>query len=175
MKRFGAHFLGREHRPEGEVPAWALPKPPSSGPQPKTRHPKVHKSSRLVRDPAQSLGGTHSVGIGGQTCTGSVWFICSRMSCILLRIFFWWPAKVTPIRSRSLQMDEGQGQSLPSCPSLWAQLRIPCPSLPNLRHTHSAVIWATRSKDANPALIKLSLYRPILIASSQSPTVVKVV
>ena len=56
MKRFGTHFLGREHRLAGEVPAWAFPKLPSSGPQPKARHPKVQKSSRLVRVPAQSLG-----------------------------------------------------------------------------------------------------------------------
>lgn len=55
MKRFGAHFLGREHRP-GEVLAWAFPKLPSSGPQPKARHPKVRKSSWLVGVPAQSLG-----------------------------------------------------------------------------------------------------------------------
>lgn len=37
------------------------------------------------------------------TWTGSVWFICSLMSWMLPRIFFWWPASVTPIRSRSLQ------------------------------------------------------------------------
>lgn len=115
------------------------------------------------------------MGVGCQTCTGSVWFICRRMSWILLRIFFWWPAKVTPIRSRSLQKGQGQGQFLPSHLPLWTQLRAPCPAPPNVRHTHSAVIWATRSKDANPALTKLSLYRPILMASSQSPTVVKVV
>lgn len=36
------------------------------------------------------------------TWTGSVWFICSLMSWMLPRIFFWWPASVTPIRSRSL-------------------------------------------------------------------------
>lgn len=175
MKRFGANFLEREHRPGGEVLAWAFPRLPSSGPQPKARHPKVPKSSQLVRVPAQSLEGTHPVGAGCQTCTGSVWFICSRMSWILLRIFFWWPAKVTPIRSRSLQTGQGHSQSLPDCPPLWAQLRAPSPAPPNGRHTHSAVIWATRSKDANPALTKLSLYRPILMASSQSPTVVKVV
>lgn len=80
------------------------------------------------------------MGVRCQTCTGSVWFICSRMSWILLRIFFWWPAKVTPIRSRSLQMDQGQGQSLSSCPPLWALHRSPCPTPPNPRHTHSAVI-----------------------------------
>lgn len=65
MKRFGTHFLGREHRPVGEVPAWAFPKLPSSGPQPKARHPKVQKSSRLVRVPAQSLEG------GGYPPSGS--------------------------------------------------------------------------------------------------------
>lgn len=63
----------------------------------------------------------------------------------------------------------------PLLPTTRAQLRVPSPSPPKVRHTHSAVIWATRSKDANPALTKLSLYRPILMASSQSPTVVKVV
>lgn len=36
------------------------------------------------------------------TWTGSVWFICSLMSWMLPRIFFWWPANVTPIRSKSL-------------------------------------------------------------------------
>lgn len=113
MKRFGAHFLGREHRPGGEVPAWALPSLPSSGPQPKAEQPKVQKSSRLVGVPARSLVSTHPVGVGCQTCTGSVWFICSRMSWILLRIFFWWPAKVTPIRSRSLQRGQSSVSASP--------------------------------------------------------------
>lgn len=54
MKRFGALFLGREHRP-GEVPAWAFPKLPASGPQPKARHPKVQESE----SPAGCLASLH--------------------------------------------------------------------------------------------------------------------
>lgn len=30
------------------------------------------------------------------------WLICTLMDWILLRIFFWWPARVTPILSKSL-------------------------------------------------------------------------
>lgn len=43
-----------------------------------------------------------SVFLSLHTWTGSVWFICSLMSWMLPRIFFWWPANVTPIRSKSL-------------------------------------------------------------------------
>lgn len=31
------------------------------------------------------------------------WLICTLMVWILLRIFFWWPARVTPILSKSLE------------------------------------------------------------------------
>jgi hypothetical protein len=60
-------------------------------------------------------------------------------------------------------------------PATLGSARVPAQSLHLERYTYSAVIWATRSKDANPAPTKLSLYLPILMASSQSPTVVKVV
>lgn len=30
------------------------------------------------------------------------WLICTLMDWTLLRIFFWWPARVTPILSKSL-------------------------------------------------------------------------
>lgn len=45
------------------------------------------------------------------TWTGSVWFICSLMSWMLPRIFFWWPASVTPIRSKSLWRQKKVGEN----------------------------------------------------------------
>lgn len=38
----------------------------------------------------------------GQTSTDWIWFICARIIWTLLRIFFWWPANVTPILRMSL-------------------------------------------------------------------------
>lgn len=101
---------GREHRP-GEVTARVLPK---------TSIFWTTAKGQTSQSPAgwsESLcspgGGTPLGGAECQTCTGRVWFICSRMSWILLRIFFWWPAKVTPILSRSLETE-----TQPSVPSL---------------------------------------------------------
>lgn len=111
MKRCGARFLGREHR-SGQSP--------SAGPLPNfhllghSLRPGIQKSespgswSESLRSPR---GPPPEWGTVCQTCTGRVWFICSRMSWILLRIFFWWPAKVTPMRSRSLCTERGQGQT----------------------------------------------------------------
>lgn len=39
---------------------------------------------------------------GGQTSTDWIWFICALIICTLLRIFFWWPARVTPTLRMSL-------------------------------------------------------------------------
>lgn len=172
MKRFGAHFLGGSTGLEKSQLGFS-PELPSSGPQPKARHPEVQLAGQ---NPCAVLGATPLIGAEHQTCTGSVWFICSRMSWILLRIFFWWPAKVTPILSRSLETEKKKRYSVPSpLPATPGSARAPAQSLHLEGYTYSAVIWATRSKDANPALTKLSLYLPILMASSQSPTVVKVV
>lgn len=41
--------------------------------------------------------------------------------------------------------------------------------------THSIIICDTTSKEVKPALAKLSLYCPILMASSHSSTVLKLV
>lgn len=38
----------------------------------------------------------------GQTSTDWIWFICARIIWTLLRIFFWWPANVTPTLRMSL-------------------------------------------------------------------------
>lgn len=38
----------------------------------------------------------------GQTSTDWIWFIWARIIWTLLRIFFWWPANVTPILRMSL-------------------------------------------------------------------------
>lgn len=175
MKRFGAHFLGREHRPGGEVPAWASHNLPSSGPQPKAGHPKVQKSSRLVGVPAWSLV--------GHAPSGSRVSDLHRQRLVHLQPHVLDTAEDLLLVARQGDPDPEQvsaeGPKAASVPPLLpttrAQLGAPSPGPPNVRHTHSAVIWATRSKDANPALTKLSLYRPILMASSQSPTVVKVV
>lgn len=43
----------------------------------------------------------HSVG-ERQTSTDWIWFICARIIWTLLRIFFWWPANVTPTLRMSL-------------------------------------------------------------------------
>lgn len=37
-----------------------------------------------------------------QTSTDWIWFIWARITWILFRIFFWWPARVTPTRRMSL-------------------------------------------------------------------------
>lgn len=110
MKRFGAHFLGGSTSLE-KSQLGSSPELPSSGPQPEARHPKVQLAGQ---NPCAVLGGNPLVGAECQTCTGSVWFICSRMSWILLRIFFWWPAKVTPILSRSLETEKTVLSPFPS-------------------------------------------------------------
>lgn len=102
MKRFGAHFLGGSTGLEKSQLGFS-PELLSSGPLPKAGHPKVQLAGQ---NPCAVPGATPLAGAKRQTCTGSVWFICSRMSWILLRIFFWWPAKVTPILSRSLETEK---------------------------------------------------------------------
>lgn len=43
----------------------------------------------------------------GQTSTDWIWFICARIIWTLLRIFFWWPANVTPTPRMSLWRQTG--------------------------------------------------------------------
>lgn len=40
------------------------------------------------------------------TSTEVIWFICALISWILLRIFFWWPASVTPTLRMSLETED---------------------------------------------------------------------
>lgn len=48
----------------------------------------------------------------GQTSTDWIWFICARIIWTLLRIFFWWPANVTPTLRMSLLMrDRSRSQT----------------------------------------------------------------
>lgn len=95
---------GREHRP-GEVTARVLPQTSIFW---ATARGQASKSPAGWSESLCSPGGAPPPLIGAecQTCTGSVWFICSRMSWILQRIFFWCPAKVTPILSRSLETEK---------------------------------------------------------------------
>lgn len=56
-------------------------------------------TSGLHCTPSPSLPwneGRHAMEVGD-------WLICTRMDCTLFRIFFWCPAKVTPILRRSLE------------------------------------------------------------------------
>ena len=47
----------------------------------------------------------------GQTSTDWIWFICARIIWTLLRIFFWWPANVTPTLRMSLWWDRSRCQA----------------------------------------------------------------
>lgn len=40
----------------------------------------------------------------GQTSTDWIWFICARIIWTLFKIFFWWPANVTPTLRMSLEV-----------------------------------------------------------------------
>lgn len=54
---------------------------------------------RMLPAPWHSAPCSHAMVVGD-------WLICTLMDWMLLRIFFWWPARVTPILSKSL----GEGQ-----------------------------------------------------------------
>lgn len=49
----------------------------------------------MLPAPWHSASCSHAIVVGD-------WLICTLMDWILLRIFFWWPARVTPILSKSL-------------------------------------------------------------------------
>lgn len=59
--------------------------------------PVLTRSCTLSRMPGPSTGAccSHASAVGDWH-----WLIC--MVCTLLRIFFWWPARVTPILNKSL-------------------------------------------------------------------------
>lgn len=62
--------------------------------------------------PSPSSEGRHAIEVGD-------WLIWTRMDWTLFRIFFWCPAKVTPILRRSLQdrqTDRGVGVAVPPAP-----------------------------------------------------------
>lgn len=63
--------------------------------------PVLTRSCTLSRMPGPSTGAccSHASAVGDWH-----WLIC--MVCTLLRIFFWWPARVTPILSKSLSERE---------------------------------------------------------------------
>lgn len=50
---------------------------------------------RMLPVPWHSAPCSHAMAVGD-------WLSCTRMDWTLLRIFFWWPARVTPILSKSL-------------------------------------------------------------------------
>lgn len=50
---------------------------------------------RMLPVPSHSAPCSHAIVVGD-------WLICTLMDWMLLRIFFWWPARVTPILSKSL-------------------------------------------------------------------------
>lgn len=51
---------------------------------------------RMLPVPWHSAPCSHAMVVGD-------WLICTLMDWTLLRIFFWWPARVTPILSKSLR------------------------------------------------------------------------
>lgn len=62
----------------------------------------------------------------GQTSTDWIWFICARIIWTLLRIFFWWPANVTPTLRMSLWQTQKQQTMLRwalSCLTVWKLLQ----------------------------------------------------
>lgn len=60
---------------------------------------------RMLPVPWHSAPCSHAIVVGD-------WLICTLMDWILLRIFFWWPARVTPILSRSLEIKRQRGRKL---------------------------------------------------------------
>ena len=62
---------------------------------------------RMLPVPWHSAPCSHAIVVGD-------WLICTLMDWILLRIFFWWPARVTPILSKSLERQRQRERKLKS-------------------------------------------------------------
>lgn len=84
------------------------------------------------------------------TWTGSVWFICSLMSWMLPRIFFWWPASVTPIRSKSLLREKKIRAGGSVINIAWRKLKCKSYFSPTSKHTLYNVETETAARGNNP-------------------------
>lgn len=88
---------------------WLQSQSPGSGSSSPSAAPPQFLPSHLC-PPLRALPtnkGHHAIEVGD-------WLICTRMDWTLFRIFFWCPAKVTPILRRSLedrQTEEGHWQA----------------------------------------------------------------
>lgn len=71
----------------------------NAGKRKKEIHSILHTQSPASQPPSFSLSAPPG---RGQTSTDWIWFICARIIWTLLRIFFWWPANVTPTLKMSL-------------------------------------------------------------------------
>lgn len=89
---------------------WLQWQSPGSGGSSPSAAPRQFLPSQLcpllhaLPSPSPWNKGHHAIEVGD-------WLICTRMDWTLFRIFFWCPAKVTPILRRSLedrQTEEGQ-------------------------------------------------------------------
>lgn len=75
----------------------------------KTRHtvtPKRKRGKKKASTPSSTPRAPPPDSFRGQTSTDWIWFICARIIWMLLRIFFWWPASVTPTLRMSLRSTE---------------------------------------------------------------------